>query len=201
MQIGGVRGQRQGAAITLHRIGEPSLAMQRYRQTVVRVCGVWVLDQRLAVGDNRCLESAFCLKRVAIVIVPLRCQRRVRGDERRSRVRPHAALLVFLSAAARARVVAADLVQCSGSGMNSLSPGTLPYCCVRHFSFAASIRARLLATKFHQMIRSPSSLAPPTSMMIAPLDARTRTDASPESTAMCASVMATPSSSTFPETT
>ncbi len=56
------------------------------------------------------------------------------------------------------------MAQPSGSGMNSRSsPGTMPKRPSFQSDLARSIRAGELATKFHQMCRSPSTGAPPMS--------------------------------------
>jgi membrane dipeptidase len=66
--------------------------------------------------------------------------------------------------------------QGAGSGMNSCSsPGTLGKCPARQSAAARSIRARELETKFHQMCRSPSSFAPPTSIARAGASASSQT--------------------------
>ena len=61
----------------------------------------------------------------------------------------------------------------SGSGMNSVSSGTLAKRPVFQSSLACSIRSLLEETKFHQMCRGPSSAVPPRNIMRAFRVART----------------------------
>src|SRR5262249_9240959 len=58
--------------------------------------------------------------------------------------------------------------QRSGSGMNSLSPGTLAKRPSFQSSLALSIRSCDDDTKFHQLWRGPSIGAPPSSISLAP---------------------------------
>jgi hypothetical protein len=58
--------------------------------------------------------------------------------------------------------------QRSGSGINSLSPGTLAKRPAFQSALACSMRALDDDTKFHQMWRGPSMVAPPSSISFAP---------------------------------
>src|SRR3954467_1781338 len=59
----------------------------------------------------------------------------------------------------------------SGSGMNSLSPGTLSNRAAFQSALACSIRSIREETKFHQMWRGPSIGSPPSIMKRAAADA------------------------------
>src|SRR5215475_4349309 len=61
----------------------------------------------------------------------------------------------------------------SGSGMNSVSPGTGVKRPVFQSCFACSMRSFDEETKFHQMCRGPSSAVPPRNIMRQLLTART----------------------------
>src|SRR5262249_16495109 len=73
----------------------------------------------------------------------------------------------------------------SGKGTNSVSPGMGGKRWSRQSCLASSVRSRVRATKFHQMKRSPSVFAPPSSITRAAVAARTSTRSPVASTARC----------------
>jgi hypothetical protein len=81
-----------------------------------------------------------------------------------------------------------------GSGMNSVSPGTVPRRCASQSSCACTMRSLRLDTKFQTMKRWPSG-APPTNAMRAPRAARSRGSCPSGSTTIVQAGTATPSSS------